>query len=61
VHQHLLDHAYAERDQKLKLSQAAWLITSATKRRLFPFVERIIDDTGYQGPKMAATVARTGI
>jgi hypothetical protein len=23
-------------------------------RRLFPFVERIIGDAGYQGPKMAA-------
>ncbi|WP_338150916.1 transposase [Neoroseomonas soli] len=29
-------------------------------RRLFPFVERIIGDTGYQGPKMAAAVARAG-
>ncbi len=29
-------------------------------RRLFPFVERVIGDAGYQGPKMAAAVARTG-
>jgi transposase len=29
-------------------------------RRLFPFVERIFADGGYQGPKMAATVAKTG-
>lgn len=29
-------------------------------RRLFPFVDRIIGDAGYQGPKMAAAVARTG-
>lgn len=29
-------------------------------RRLFPFVERIIGGAGYQGPKMAAAVARTG-
>jgi transposase len=29
-------------------------------RRLFPFVERIIGDAGYQGPKMAAAAARTG-
>lgn len=29
-------------------------------RRLFPFVERIIGDAGYQGPKIAAAVARTG-
>jgi transposase len=29
-------------------------------RRLFPFIERIIGDGGYQGPRMAKTVARTG-
>ena len=29
-------------------------------RRLFPFIERIIGDAGYQGAKMAASVARTG-
>jgi transposase len=29
-------------------------------RRLFPFIERLIGDAGYQGPKMAAAVARTG-
>ena len=29
-------------------------------RRQFPFIERIIGDAGYQGPKMAAAVARTG-
>lgn len=29
-------------------------------RRLFPFLERIIGDAGYQGPKMAAAVARSG-
>ncbi len=29
-------------------------------RRLLPFVERIIGDAGYQGPKMAAAVATTG-
>ncbi len=29
-------------------------------RRLFPFVEMIFADGGYQGPKMAAVVARTG-
>jgi transposase len=29
-------------------------------RRLFPFVELIYADGGYRGPKMAATVARTG-
>ena len=29
-------------------------------RRLFPFIEVIFADGGYQGSKMAATVARTG-
>jgi len=29
-------------------------------RRLFPFIERIFADGGYQEPKMAATVAKTG-
>jgi len=29
-------------------------------RRLFPFIERIFADGGYQGPKMAAVVAGTG-
>ena len=29
-------------------------------RRTFPFVERVIGDAGYQGPKMRAAVARTG-
>jgi transposase len=29
-------------------------------RRLFPFIERIIGDAGYQGPKMAAAVRRCG-
>ena len=31
-----------------------------TARRLFPFVERIFADAGYQGPKMAKMVADTG-
>jgi transposase len=29
-------------------------------RRRFPFIERIIGDGGYQGPKMAALVKKTG-
>ena len=29
-------------------------------RRRFPFVERVIGDAGYQGPRMAVAVARTG-
>jgi transposase len=29
-------------------------------RRPFPFIERIFADAGYQGPKMASAVARTG-
>ena len=28
--------------------------------RLFPFIERIFADAGYQGPKMAEAVAKTG-
>jgi transposase len=31
-----------------------------TARRLFPFIERIFADAGYQGPKMAKVVAHTG-
>ena len=29
-------------------------------RRRFPFIERIFADAGYQGPKMATTIATTG-
>ena len=29
-------------------------------RRRFPFIERIIGDGGYQGPKMTAVVKKTG-
>jgi transposase len=29
-------------------------------RRCFPFIERIYADGGYQGPKMAKVVAKTG-
>lgn len=29
-------------------------------RRSFPFIERIFADAGYQGPKMAKLVAKTG-
>jgi transposase len=29
-------------------------------RRSFPFIERIFADAGYQGPRMAKVVARTG-
>ena len=29
-------------------------------RRRFPFIERIVADGGYAGPKMSALVARTG-
>src|SRR5580693_2417989 len=31
-----------------------------TVRRSFPFIERIFADAGYQGPRMAKLVARTG-
>jgi len=29
-------------------------------RRLFPFIERIFADAGYQGPKTAAAIAKSG-
>ena len=29
-------------------------------RTRFPFIERLVGDGGYQGPRMAALVARTG-
>jgi transposase len=29
-------------------------------RRMFPFIERIFADANYQGPKLAAAIARTG-
>ena len=29
-------------------------------RRRFPFIEKIFADAGYQGPKMAKTIATTG-
>ena len=37
---------------------AATLLRQARQR--FPFIERIVGDAGYQGPKMAALVARNG-
>ena len=37
---------------------AETLLRRARKR--YPFIERIIGDGGYQGPKMTALVARTG-
>jgi transposase len=37
---------------------AETLLTQA--RRRFPFIERIVGDSGYQGPKMTSLVARTG-
>ena len=33
---------------------------STRTRRLFPFIERIFADAGYQGPKMAKAAAKTG-
>ena len=32
----------------------------AQARRMFPFIERVIGDAGYQGPKMTAAMQRTG-
>lgn len=36
------------------------LVLNRRTRRLFPFIERIYGDGGYQGPKTAKAVARTG-
>jgi transposase len=36
------------------------LLLLRRSRRLFPFVETIFADGGYQGPKMAAMAAKTG-
>ena len=37
----------------------ARLLLQKTRRR-FPFIEKIFADAGYQGPKMARTIAATG-
>jgi transposase len=39
----------------------ASLVLDRRTRRLFPFIERIFADAGYQGPKTATAVAKTGI
>ena len=36
------------------------LVLDRRTRRLFPFIERIFADAGYQGPALAAAVAKTG-
>lgn len=36
------------------------LVLDRRTRRLFPFIERIYADGGYQGPKAAKAAARTG-
>jgi transposase len=38
----------------------ARLVLDQRTRRLFPFIERIFADAGYQGPKAAAAIAKTG-
>jgi transposase len=38
----------------------ARLVLDRRTRRLFPFIERIFADAGYQGPQLAAAVAKTG-
>jgi transposase len=38
----------------------ARLVLDRRTRRLFPFIERIFADAGYQGAKMTAVVAKTG-
>ncbi len=36
------------------------LVLDRRTHRLFPFIERIFADAGYQGPKLARAVAATG-
>jgi transposase len=36
------------------------LVLDRRTRRLFPFVARVFADAGYQGPKAAAAVAKSG-
>ena len=36
------------------------LVLDARTRRLFPFIERIFGDGGYQGPRLAQRLAHTG-
>jgi transposase len=38
----------------------ARLVLDRRTRRLFPFIERIFADAGYQGAKMTTVVAKTG-
>jgi transposase len=38
----------------------AALVLNKRTRRLFPFIERICADGGYQGPRVRAAAARTG-
>jgi transposase len=38
----------------------ARLVLDRRTRRLFPFIERIFADAGYQGPRVARAAARTG-
>jgi transposase len=38
----------------------ARLVLNQRTRRLFPFIERIFADAGYQGSQLAAAVAKTG-
>jgi transposase len=38
----------------------ARLVLDRRTRRRFPFIERIFADAGYQGPTLAAAVAKTG-
>ena len=39
---------------------AGWLALDRRTRRLFPFIERIYGDGGYQGPKAAKAAAKNG-
>jgi len=49
------DRTHARMDQPQPSSHA-----DQRTRRLFPFIERIFADAGYQGAKTAAAIAKTG-
>jgi len=38
----------------------ARLVLDRRTRRLFPFIERVFADAGYQGPQTATAIAKTG-
>src|SRR5262245_8354781 len=50
----------AERGANIQDRDGMMLVLDRLTRRLFPFIERIYGDGGYQGPKAARAAAKTG-